>query len=293
METNNADTLAVYFQEITRTRLLTPAEEQGVAREVQRTRRAYCRTMLTTSRRTRSERLGRRKKIFVQREQETIMNQTVTEASHKNPPSDDRSTRTDEDLLLTYANQRDRRAFEELVRRYERELYTYLRNYLGDAGLAEDAFQGTFLQVHRKCRQYDTGRAVRPWLYAIATNQAIDLLRSNRRHKAISLNAAAYSDGSSDALRPLQDLLPGNEPDPDAQLDSAETREAIQAAIDKLPNRLKLPLILVMRQGMKYQDTAESLGIPVGTVKSRVHTAVARLQAALQCRLREAVALGT
>ena len=128
------------------------------------------------------------------------MNHTVVKASQKNPPSDDRSARTDEDLLLTYANQCDRRAFEELVRRYERELYTYLRNYLGDAGLAEDAFQGTFLQVHRKCRQYDAARAVRPWLYAIATNQAIDLLRSNRRHKAISLNVAAYSDDSSDAL---------------------------------------------------------------------------------------------
>ncbi len=221
------------------------------------------------------------------------MNQTATKASHKNPPSDDRSTRTDEDLLLTYANQFDRRAFEELVRRYERKLYTYLRNYLGDAGLAEDAFQGTFLQVHRKCRQYDAAQAVRPWLYAIATNQAIDLLRSNRRHKAISLNVAAYSDGSSDALRPLQDLLPGNEPDPDAQVDSAETRETIQAAIDKLPNRLKQSLILVMYQGMRYQDAAESLGIPVGTVKSRVHMAVARLQAALHDRLREAVALGT
>ena len=168
-----------------------------------------------SSRRTRSECLGLEKKLFGQLEQETIMNQTATKASHKNPPSDDRSTRTDEDLLLTYANQFDRRAFEELVRRYERKLYTYLRNYLGDAGLAEDAFQGTFLQVHRKCRQYDGAQAVRPWLYAIATNQAIDLLRSNRRHKAISLNVAAYSDGSSDALRPLQDLLPGNEPDPD------------------------------------------------------------------------------
>jgi RNA polymerase sigma-70 factor (ECF subfamily) len=76
-------------------------------------------------------------------------------------------------------------------------------------------------------------------------------------------------------------------------VDSAETRETIQAAIDKLPNRLKQSLILVMYQGMKYQDAAESLGIPVGTVKSRVHTAVARLQAALHDRLREAVALGT
>jgi RNA polymerase sigma-70 factor (ECF subfamily) len=76
-------------------------------------------------------------------------------------------------------------------------------------------------------------------------------------------------------------------------LDSTESHEAIQAAIDKLSDRLKLPLILVVYQGMKHEDAAELLEIPVGTVKSRVHTAVVRLQTAFQDRLREALAPGT
>ncbi len=81
--------------------------------------------------------------------------------------------------------------FEELVRRYEKELYGYLRHYLGNAEMAEDVFQQTFLQVHLKCDQFEPGRKVRPWLYTVATNQAIDYQRRNRRHRMSSLNRAA------------------------------------------------------------------------------------------------------
>src|SRR3989304_4903459 len=84
---------------------------------------------------------------------------------------------SDELLLRRYRDKGDRAAFEELVHRYERELYSYLRRYLGDADLAEDVFQTTFLQVHQKCSQFQDGRSFRPWLYTIATHQAIDALR--------------------------------------------------------------------------------------------------------------------
>jgi RNA polymerase sigma-70 factor (ECF subfamily) len=102
---------------------------------------------------------------------------------------------SDEDLLLRYREEGDRRAFEELVGRYERELYNYLRHYLGDAEMAEDAFQAAFLQVHLKCDQFDAGRKVRPWLYTIATNQAIDARRRNRRHRMVSLDRKTGANG--------------------------------------------------------------------------------------------------
>src|SRR4029079_8646899 len=73
--------------------------------------------------------------------------------------------------------------FETLVKRYERELYNYLRRFLNNQVLAEDAFQATFMQVHLKCHLYDSDRKVRPWLYTVATNQAIDIQRRNRRHR--------------------------------------------------------------------------------------------------------------
>src|SRR5687768_2484476 len=75
---------------------------------------------------------------------------------------------TDEQLLLRYRDDGDRRAFEDLVRRYEQELFSYLRRYLGDPGMAEDVFQAAFLQVHLKCGAFEADRKFRPWLYTIA-----------------------------------------------------------------------------------------------------------------------------
>src|SRR5688500_956113 len=102
---------------------------------------------------------------------------------------------SDEELLARYCHKSDRDAFNLLVQRYERELFSYLRRYLGDAEMADDAFQAAFLQVHLKCGQFEEGRAFRPWLYTIATNQAIDAQRRNRRHRMASLDRSSSADG--------------------------------------------------------------------------------------------------
>ncbi len=113
---------------------------------------------------------------------------------------------TDEQLLLSYRETGDREDFAELVRRYETELYNYLRRYLGDAELAEDAFQTAFLQVHLKSHMFDENRKFRPWLYAIATNQAIDAQRRNKKHRNVSLDRSG-ADEESDSVGKLLDLL--------------------------------------------------------------------------------------
>ncbi|HEX3870614.1 MAG TPA: sigma-70 family RNA polymerase sigma factor, partial [Pirellulales bacterium] len=128
---------------------------------------------------------------------------------------------TDEELFGAYRRTQDRHAFAELVHRYERELYTYLRRYLGDAALAEDAFQSTFLQVHLKCHQFEEGRKFRPWLYTIATNQAIDAQRRNKRHRMVSLDRRTTNE-SEDDLGSLVQLLESRESTPTAQLESVE-----------------------------------------------------------------------
>ena len=94
----------------------------------------------------------------------------------------------DEELLLRYRETGQQEYFSQLVRRYERELYNYLCKYLGNADMAEDVFQATFVQLHLKCEQFQEGRRFRPWLYAVATNQAIDFQRRNRRHRILSLD---------------------------------------------------------------------------------------------------------
>jgi RNA polymerase sigma-70 factor, ECF subfamily len=187
------------------------------------------------------------------------------------------SARPDEDLMVEYAEKETREAFEELVHRYEREMHGYLRRYLRNAELAEDAFQAAFLQVHLKCRRFDSSQRFRPWLYRIATNGAIDLMRQNRRHNAVSLNAGTSDWDSSEGLTD-HDIVGSREAGPSEQLEAAEDRQRIRSAVDKFPSRLKGVLDLVMFRGLRYQEAADTLRIPLGSVKSRMHEAVVRLR---------------
>lgn len=185
---------------------------------------------------------------------------------------------TDEEILLEYRITFQREAFEELVRRYERELYNYLRRYLGDADLAEDIFQTTFLQVHLKCNQFEEGRKFRPWLYRIATNQAIDSRRKSGRIQEITLHGNTDEDGAaSDVI-----VLKSNEPDPAVLIDENEQVEKVLEAVQNLPEILKQVLNLVYFQGMRYQEAAEALGVPFGTIKSRLSNAVKKLNSLLR-----------
>jgi len=164
-----------------------------------------------------------------------------------------------------------------LVRRYERELFGYLRRYLGDGTLAEDVFQNTFLQVYLKIKSYQRGRPVRPWLYAIATNQAIDALRRNSRHQAVSLQLVREDNGSAES-DDLASILECKDANPLDAAEGEERRVAVRVAVDRLPEFLRQVVILGYYQGLKYQEIADVLDIPLGTVKSRLHTALKRLQ---------------
>ena len=187
---------------------------------------------------------------------------------------------SDEKLLLSYRSERNNGAFEELVHRYEKELCGYLRHYLGDAEMADDVFQQTFLQVHLKCDQFEPGRQVRPWLYTVAKNQAIDSQRGNRRHRMTSLDRATgrNSEGETGAL---VELLGGSEIGPADNAESAEQCDALRKAVDKLPEASRQVVILVYFQGLKYREAAQVLGLPVGTVKSRLHCAMLKLTESL------------
>jgi RNA polymerase sigma-70 factor (ECF subfamily) len=184
---------------------------------------------------------------------------------------------SDEDLMSRYRDSADPDDFNELVRRYERELYRYLARYLGNPALAEDVFQNTFLQVHLKRALYEDGRPVRPWLYAIATHQAVDALRKAGRHPTVSLDRRVANPGESDPGS-LVDLLVGDGAAPLDDMQEQERREWVARSVEKLPEALKQTLTLAYHQDLKYREIAEILKIPVGTVKSRLHAALAKLQ---------------
>ncbi len=182
---------------------------------------------------------------------------------------------TDEQLILEYRQTGNRELYAQLVYRYERELFAYLRRYLGSAELAEDVFQATFLSVHLKCQLFEESRSFRPWLYAIATNAAIDATRRAKRTKMVSLDATHEKDDSD--VGQLTDLLESSELDPADSLSQAERSQLVRSALEQLPESMMSVIHLVYYQGMKYREAAEVLNVPVGTVKSRLHAAIAKL----------------
>ena len=182
---------------------------------------------------------------------------------------------TDEELLLDYRESGDRELYAQLVYRYERELFSYLRRYMGNAEMAEDVFQTAFLQVHLKCDLFEAGRRFRPWLYTIATNAAIDAKRRNKRHRTVSLDTPREQD-HEDVGR-LVNLLESSDPNPSDSALSVEREELVRQTLNRLPESMSTLIHLVYYQGLKYREAAEVLDIPVGTVKSRIHSAIAKL----------------
>ena len=189
--------------------------------------------------------------------------------------AEDPARLTDEELLSRYRDRGRADDFDELVRRYGAELYRYLVRYLGDPTQADDVLQNTFLQVHAKGGLYQDGRPVRPWLYAIATHQAVNALRRAGRQAAVSLDQRLEA-GEPGALI---DLLVDEEPSPLEELQEEERWQWVRDSVARLPELSQQTLILAYYQGLKYHEIAEVLGIPVGTVKSRLHSAIAKLRA--------------
>jgi len=179
---------------------------------------------------------------------------------------------TDEQLFLRFTSDHDPAAFETIVHRYEHELYGYLCRYLHDRDMAADVFQTTFLQVHRKADRFETGRPFRPWLYAVATHQAIDARRRHRRHRMASLDAPDAANHGRPCEPEARPEATGGD-----RMDAAESCDRLRAAVDRLPEPQRAALALVYFQGVKYREAATILHVPVGTVKSRLHAAVAKL----------------
>ncbi len=178
---------------------------------------------------------------------------------------------TDESLLTAYIDG-DRQAFAALLERYRTELHGFLARFLGSSAAADDVFQETFLQVHLAASTFDSTRNFKPWLFTIAANKARDWHRRQKRRRAASLDAPIG--GDPDGTR-MVDLMQSKAEVPSISLEGAETRERVKDVVDSMPALYREVLQLNYFQKMSYQQIAEVLGVPLGTVKSRLHAAVA------------------
>ena len=187
---------------------------------------------------------------------------------------------SDEQILANYVAG-DTPAFAELIRRYQQELFAFLHRFVADAALAEDLFQETFIQVHRNARSFDPARRFRPWLFTIAANKARDYLRSSSRRTTQSLDNVT---GRSDDATTFLDLMASDAPPPPEELAREESIAAVQEVLAGLPPMYREVLVLSFFQRFAYKEMADMLGIPLGTVKSRLHAATAAFAKAFKSR---------
>ena len=194
------------------------------------------------------------------------------------PMAAESDIRTDEELLTAHIDG-DSAAFPELIDRYKNDLLHFLIRFVGSRASAEDVFQDTFLQIHISGETFDPSRRFKPWLFTIAANKGRDWHRKHSKRTVLSLSQDIGGDGEGTRF---VDLMEADQELPDAQLLNSEQQNAIRTVVDQLPSHLREILLLSYFQQMSYVQIADSLQIPIGTVKSRLHSAVATFSQAWQ-----------
>jgi RNA polymerase sigma-70 factor (ECF subfamily) len=179
----------------------------------------------------------------------------------------------DVQLMKRYAAG-DEGAFQELVSQYKDSLYGFLRRFLNDRDLVDDVFQETFMQLYVSRDTFDQSKPLRPWLFTIAANKAKDALRRSQRVDAINLGS--LFDSEEHSIDDVLNTLDHDDRMPYDDLIREETAAQVKRVIARMPAKLREILILAYFHKFPYAEIAGILGIPVGTVKSRLHIAVNR-----------------
>jgi RNA polymerase sigma-70 factor (ECF subfamily) len=138
----------------------------------------------------------------------------------------------------------------------------------------EEVFQETFLQLYNSKDSFDKSRPLKPWLFTIAANKAKDKLRSRQRKSAISIGNIA--DAQEMSFEEMINTLSSTEKEPYNELEGKEQALRVREIIAEMPENLREILIFAYFNQFSYKQMAEILSIPIGTVKSRLHTAVNR-----------------
>lgn len=190
--------------------------------------------------------------------------------------------RTDEELIRR-CRREDLSALEELLSRYRNRLMAFIYSVVRDYHLAEDIFQETFLRVYREARGFREGSSFKTWLYTIALNLARDALRRSKRRPEISLETEMGSGREGEPGR-VSDLIPGREPGPREEAGGRELEEILERELSVLSEDHRRVIVLSRLNGLKYREIAEVLGIPSGTVRSRLHYALEQLRRGMESR---------
>lgn len=182
---------------------------------------------------------------------------------------------------MARAQSGDHEAFQILVERYQGRAYGLALRILRDEEQARDAVQDAFIKVYGSLRRFEGRSSFYTWLYRLVFNQCLDLKRKDKSGRHVEWEEERL--GEDQQLDPALagSLASDGPPGPEVALERAELREAMSDAIAQLPDDARETLLLREVDGLRYAEIAQTLGIPKGTVMSRLHYARKRLQETL------------
>jgi RNA polymerase sigma-70 factor (ECF subfamily) len=183
----------------------------------------------------------------------------------------------DEAALIRQAQGGDLDSFNTLVLAYQVSIYNQAYRMMGEPDTAADAVQEAFISAYRSLHSY-RGGSFRAWLMRIVTNACYDEIRRRQRRPTTSLEPL---DDSGDEIESPHWMADPAE-SPEESVERAELARAIQRCLDHLPDEFRSVVVLIDMQGLDYSETAQAIGTPLGTVKSRLARARLRLRDCLQ-----------
>ena len=181
--------------------------------------------------------------------------------------------------LIEQIRERNTTAFEALFERYRHTVHKHLLGIVRDESAAEDLVQEVFLRVWTCAAQWDGRGELKSWLYRIATNLALNHLRTvhRRRQQPLEIPEDSYDNEDGTSTQMPAWLIDSASPEPQAVLEQIEQREILWELVDGLPDGKREVLHLVYGAEMDIRQVADELGVPIGTVKSRLHYTLKRL----------------
>ena len=185
---------------------------------------------------------------------------------------------SDEMLMLRY-QRGDPEAFRTLLLRHRMGVTTFAYRYVGDAGVAEDIFQGAFLRLIKQVKRYKPQAKFTTLLYTIARNLCIDYLRKMQHRRHQSLDAPRGRNGEES--EPLEAILSSNAPTGDRGAFRKELQKLLTQAIEGLPDEQREVFLLREYDDLKFREIAKITRTTTNTVKSRMRYALANLRKAL------------
>jgi RNA polymerase sigma-70 factor (ECF subfamily) len=181
--------------------------------------------------------------------------------------------------LLQRAQAGDAAAFERLVEPHIPRMYNYIARMTGDPAEADDLMQDALLRAYRALGSFRGGATFQTWLYRIATNICVDALRRRRRQGARTFSLDDPLDvAQGQVTRDVAD----HASDPQQLAEVGELQEEVVKAIGELSPKLRSVVVLFDLEGLTYEQIAQALGLPLGTVKSRLFNARVRLRELLK-----------